>query len=172
MLIKPTQHALWFVISLVSLAATHGFGQEWPATFEISGQVVAPRQRAVPGAEVVLVKELRFGQRWEIIDRGQTDDQGKFTLNCPLNAKSGLREVMILVLPTQTTGAALHYYKGPVGFVDKPANYQREYQVGPRQTLQLAIKDDAGKPIPGANIPMISSGGEPFYRGSGKCFLS
>ncbi len=89
-------------------------------TFEITGKVIAPQQQAVFGADVVLVKEVRYDDEWEILDRGLTDKTGSFTLNCPLNATAGKRELKILVLPTELTGAALHNYRGPIGSTADP----------------------------------------------------
>ncbi len=155
-------------LTICLLYATFLFAQSppLPTHFEISGRVMDEKHQSVPGAEVVLVLERSYGKDWEILDRTKCDDRGGFVVKAPLSAAvMRFEQMMILVLPTDKTGAALHNYKGPYGFNDNASLYPKDYQVTARQKIQLTFRNDAGQPVENVELNHILCSAEPFYRG-------
>lgn len=132
---------------LLIAANSHAQIKEWRSDFEAKGHIVDSQGKAV-SADVVLLKESVHTKQLTIIGLQKCDDQGQFRIRCPLNAF----ELKLVVLPTESTAAELFMYSASGGFEPPGEVSGMVYRVGKRQSLELTVRDESGKPVSGAEV--------------------
>jgi beta-lactamase regulating signal transducer with metallopeptidase domain len=126
--------------------------QEQTATL-YRGQVVSPAGRPVAGAELYLFGLVPSGMKYELLDSGKTDSEGRFGLR----SDQKLREYSSAQLTVRAAG---------FGLTGKPLTADDPNQVvlEPATNVRLVFLDEDSQPVPRLPVSITGLGtGFPFH---------
>ena len=128
--------------------------------------VVYGENRPVPDVGVALVFAPIFeAEPWVIVDRTRANRAGEFQFEKPTGLDLTKGDLHIVLLPTGSTGAALHAFREKPDRDSRGAPRPTAYYAPKRNRLFLTVRDLTGAPVAGAEVIRIGrEGGGLDYR--------